>query len=289
MTNLDLTGLRVVVTGGGRGLGREICLGFAAAGANLVINDIFVDENGVAAAEQLASDITESGGTAYASDRNIATYAGGTGLIDDAIEQLGGVEVLITMAGNFSPKRFAEAGDEEWDSLSAVHLTGHVSTHRAAARWMIDNQVAGRLITVASRGALFGREVAYAGVKAAVLGLTTSMSVDLAEHCITANSVLPSAETQLFAIPAEMRRFGGMPLSESLDPQRVVSLCHYLASPAADRVTGQFFYVAGDDVCLYELPFVERNRTTFCRSVGGWSAADLATLTDQLAATGGNR
>lgn len=289
MNNLDLTSLRVVVTGGGRGLGREICLGFAVAGASLVINDIFVHENGIAAAEQLAAEITETGGTAYASQRNIATFAGGTGLIDDAVDHLGGVDVLITMAGNFSPKRFTEAGDEEWDSLSAVHLTGHVSTHRAAARWMIDNGVGGRLITVASRGALFGREVAYAGVKAAVLGLTTAMAKEFAQHGITANSVLPSAETQLFAIPAEKRRFGGMPLSESLDPARVVSLCHYLASPAATGVTGQFFYVAGDDICLYEFPFVERNRTTFCRSVGGWSAADLTTLTDQLAATGGSR
>ncbi|MFW5470238.1 SDR family NAD(P)-dependent oxidoreductase [Knoellia sp. CPCC 206435] len=264
------------MTGGGRGLGRAIALELGGRGAAVVVNDLFVHEDGTPAAQRVAAEIVAAGGQALADTHDISDFDAAAHLVGAAVEAFRRLDILVTPAGNYRPSSILDLEEDEWDSVTGVHLGGHVACMRAAARQMIVQGDGGRIVTVSSRGGLFGTQVAYSGAKAAIMGLTSAAARELAEHGITVNCLLPSAMTQLFSIPAGNRRFGGMPETLHMEPEHIAPLVAYLVSPAAAEVTGQFLYSAGTDICAYAPPLQLAGVTTFARHTRGWTVEELA-------------
>lgn len=265
-----------IVTGGARGLGRACALELARRGARVVVADYFVGEDGVAAAQLVVDEIEAASGAAVASTANVATFDGAQSIVDLAVSTYGRLDFLITCAGNFNPARITDIDQDVWDAITGVHLDGHLACLTAATRQMIEQGEGGRVVTVSSRGGLFGAEVAYSGAKAGIMGLTSAAARELAEHGITVNCLLPSAQTQLFKSAAETRLFGGMPVSLHMEPDYIAPLVAYLCLPAAAGITGRFLYASGSDICAYAPPLLVENTTTFVRTSDRWTVEGLA-------------
>jgi NAD(P)-dependent dehydrogenase (short-subunit alcohol dehydrogenase family) len=271
-----LAGRVAVVTGGGRGLGRAIALELARLGADLVVNDFYVDPETGPAAEAVAREAEALGVRAAASTASVADFAAARSIVDTAVAEFGRLDILVTCAGNFTRSNILEVEQDEWDSVTSVHLTGHVACMRAAADRMIAQGGGGRIVTISSRGGLFGTQVAYSGAKAGIMGLTGGAAKELAAHGITVNCVLPSARTQLFTVGSAARRFGGMPESVEMEPSYVAPLVAFLCTDAAGDVTGRYLYAAGRDVCVYAQPLTMAGATTFLRRSDAWTADELS-------------
>lgn len=284
-----LDGKVAVVSGSGRGLGRAIARELAARGAAVVVNDVFIGPDGAVAAEEVAGEITAAGGRAVADSHDVSDFAAAEAMIAHAVEAFGRLDILVTPAGNYRPSNILDLEEDEWDLITAVHLDGHVACLRAAARQMIAQGDGGRILTVSSRGGLFGTQVAYSGAKAAIMGLSSAAALELAEHGITVNCLLPSAMTQLFSIPAGNRRFGGMPETLHMEPDYVAPMVAYLASAAAGVITGRFIYAAGTDICAYAPPLQFADHTTFARHSEAWTAEELAAYLPAVLGLDGRR
>jgi 3-oxoacyl-[acyl-carrier protein] reductase len=193
-----------------------------------------------------------------------------------AVEAFGRLDILVTCAGTYLPSNILDVEDAEWDSITSTHLAGHTACLKAAAQQMRAQGRGGRIVTVSSRGGLFGFQVAYAGSQGRVMALTSSAALELAEHGITVNCLLPSAQTQLFTSGASARRFGGMPESLHMEPEFIAPLVGYLALDEAKDVTGRFLYASGGDICVYEHPLRVEGHTTFVRNAESWTVDRVA-------------
>jgi 3-oxoacyl-[acyl-carrier protein] reductase len=286
---LDLTGKVAVVTGGGRGIGRGVARGLGAAGASVFVNDFFRGE--AAAANVVALEIKSDGGIATANYGDVSTFAGAQAIIDAAVAEFGRIDILVTCAGNFFADLPMDVTEERWDALLAVHATGTFACSQAAARYMIEQGDGGRIVTFASRGAFFGSTPAYSAAKGAVMAMTAALSGGLKGQGITVNCVLPSATTQLFpGDDASVRTFGGVAVAKSLDPDDVAPLVVYLTTPDAEPISGQYFYAAGGDICIYPLPTsVGGGSSTYLRKSGRWTVEEIADVLPPLLGVGTDR
>lgn len=272
----SLSGKTAFITGGGRGLGRAIALELARLGADVAVSDFFVDSSGESAADAVCVEIAALGRNAWADRSDLADFSQAQAAVRRASDALGGLDILVTCAGNFSPSTIAEVRDEEWESVFDVHLTGHLACMSAAASIFEEQGRGGHIVTVSSRGALFGPQVAYAGAKAGIMGLTTSAAIELAPLSVSVNCLLPSAQTQLFTIPSSARRFGGMPESLNMDPGHIAPVVAFLCTTPPGEISGSFIYASGEDVCLYADPLLLTGSTTFIRNQEPWTARSLA-------------
>lgn len=255
--SLSLTGRTAVVTGAGAGLGRAEALALAAAGAAVVVNDM---GDG---AHEVASEITAAGGRAVAVTGDVSDWALGARLVDEAVGAFGSMDILVNNAGILRDKMIFNLTESDWDDVIRVHLKGHAATSRAAAvHWREASKAAGgpvygRVVNTSSEAFLFGSagQPNYSAAKAGITALTLSTAQGLSRYGVRANAICPRARTAMTA-----DAFGANPGDAGLDPlspERVATLVHYLASPAADEITGQVFVVYGKMVALMEAPKVE--------------------------------
>lgn len=294
--NDNLTGKVAVVTGGGRGIGRAIALEFAAQGADVVVCDVYRDDQGVAAAEQVVAEIEALGRRGLACDANVATPAGGAATVQTALDGFGQIDILVNCAGNNLRAPFTDLTEQQWDAVMDVHVKGHFFCSQAAARAMIARGQGGRIVTVASRGAFYSVSpaaqgtphrypcVVYSAAKAAILGMTSTLALELAEHHITVNALIPSADTQLFPGKGS-RGSGGVPPTISLEPEYIAPFIAFLGTPAADDITGRFVYVTGGDVCFFPQP-LQLAGSYFVRKPGKWTVEELIATIPSIAAAG---
>lgn len=283
-----LSGKVAIVTGGGRGIGRAIATHAASEGAAVVVCDLFARDDGVAAAEAVAHEIIQAGGRAAPCVADIAQEAGGDATAATALEQFGRVDMLVNCAGNNVRAPFTEMTREQWDSVMDVHVNGHFHCTRAAVRAILEHGGGGRIVNFASRGAFFtvpppppGGEakahrlpsVVYSAAKAAILGMTSTLALELAPANITVNAIIPSADTQLF--PGKgARGSGGVPATISLDPDYIAPFVAFLGTEDASAITGRFVYVTGGDVCFYGQPLA-LSGARFVRKFGKWNVDEL--------------
>lgn len=227
-----------VVTGAGRGIGRAYALLLAERGASVVVNDLGGSMGGTGSdagpAAAVAAEITAAGGTARPDSSDIATAAGAQAVIDTAIRDFGGVDIVINNAGII---RWAGLPEVDEDNLSrhlAVHTIGSFNTVRAAWPHMAGRNY-GRIVMTTSSG-VFGlaNNTSYATAKAAVIGLTRSVAAAGARHGIKANLIAPAAMT---------RMAGGSDDSPAMAPELVAPMAAFLAHEDCP-VTGEI-YAAG--------------------------------------------
>lgn len=191
-----------VITGGGRGLGREYALLLASRGATVVVNDpggsLSGDGNDAAPAQQVADEITAAGGVAVANTDSVATPEGGRAIIGAAVSAFGRVDILIHNAGTVRRGSLRELSYQDFDAVLDVHLRGGFHVVRPAFPLMCDNGF-GRIVLTSSIGGLYGNHnVANYGVaKAGLIGLSNVAALEGAAHNVTCNVVVPSAVTRM--------------------------------------------------------------------------------------------
>jgi NAD(P)-dependent dehydrogenase (short-subunit alcohol dehydrogenase family) len=272
----DLSGRVAVVTGAAAGLGRAEAIGLASAGATVVVNDI---ESALAGSD-VVDEITALGGSAVALPGDITERATADALVA-AADGRGGLDIVVNNAGITRDKMLFNMTDEEWDAVIAVHLRGHfLLTRNAAAYWRAKSKesggpVYGRLINTASEAGLVGPpgQANYGAAKAGIISLTLTAARGLERFGVCANAICPRART---AMTAEV--FGDAPEVadgeiDPLSPEHVVTLVRFLASPAAEDVSGQVFIVYGPTVTLVAAPTVEQR---FTADAAAWGPTDLS-------------
>ncbi len=249
----------VIVTGGGRGIGRAHALAFAQAGARVVVNDLGVALDGSRpapdespAAEAVAADIRAAGGEAVANTDDVAGFEGAQRLIRTAIDTFGRLDVLVNNAGFVRDRMLVSMTEAEWDDVIRVHLKGHFAPLRhAAAYWRGQakpgSPVDAAVINTSSGAGLLGSvgQASYSAAKAGIATLTLVAAAELGRYGVTVNAIAPSARTRMTEqVFAEMmakpeRGF------DAMDPANVPPLVVWLASPLARHVTGRVFEVGG--------------------------------------------
>lgn len=251
----------VAVTGGARGLGREYVLEFVRQGAKVVVNDLGVSRDGHGggsdAADQLVAEIRAMGGEAVANYADVADWEGSGSIVRTAVENFGGLDVIVNNAGFLRDRMFANATVDEWDAVMRVHLRGHFCVGNHAARYWRDRQKAGqavdaRIINTSSGAGLQGSigQAAYSAAKGGIASLTLVQAAELRRYGVTANALAPAARTRMTE-----EAFGdAMKAPESgFDanaPGNVAPLVAWLGSAASAHVTGRVFEVSGGRLCL---------------------------------------
>ena len=263
---MDLEGKVAIVTGAAAGLGRAEALALAAAGASVVLGDV-ADASGVLA------EIEALGGKAEVVPGDVADRATADALVQAAVEGLGGLHIVVNNAGVLRDRMLFNMTDDEWDTVIRVHLRGHFLLSRnASAYWRQQSKqdgkpVYGRVVNTSSEAFLLGSEGQpnYAAAKAGIVALTVATARGMARYGVKANAICPRARTAMTT-----NVFGPAPDgADPLSPQHVAPFVAYLASPAADHISGQLFVVHGGMVALIAAPAVEQ---TFHAADGDWAA-----------------
>ncbi|WP_408895524.1 3-oxoacyl-ACP reductase [Nocardioides sp. R1-1] len=270
-TSLD--GKVAVVTGAGAGLGRAEALALARAGARVVVNDL------PGAGDEAAEEIRALGGEAVVVPGDVSERATADAMVAAAVDRLGGLDIVVNNAGMTRDRMLFNLADEEWDAVIAVHLRGHFLLSRnAAAYWRgkakesESGTVYGSIVNTASEAFLGGSpgQANYAAAKAGIAALTLSTARGLAKIGVRANAICPRARTAMTA-----QVFGEDQSGKAVDPyspEHVAPLVAYLASPAAERITGQVMVVYGGMVAVVAAPVVAER---FDASGDLWTAEDL--------------
>ena len=269
-TSLD--GQVAVVTGAGQGLGRAEAIGLAEAGARVVLNDIG------SSAAAVAAEITDAGGVAVAHPGDIGDWDYADSLIGRAISEYGDVNIVVNNAGFLRDRMIFSQTEEDWDAVVRVHLKGHAATTVAATRYWRDKskaedrEVYARIINTASEAAIFGSpgQPNYAASKSGIVGLTLATAGGAGRYGVRANVIAPRARTAMTE-----QAFAQVPTGDGLDPygaEHVAPLVTFLASPAADHITGQFFLVYGGKVGYFKAPELA---ATFATAGDTWTPEEL--------------
>ncbi|OBK22116.1 short-chain dehydrogenase [Mycobacterium asiaticum] len=191
-----------VVTGAGRGLGRAYALMLAARGAKVVVNDtggtLTGDDPNVAAAQEVAAEITAAGGEAVACAESVSTAAGGQAVIGSALDHFGRIDILIHNAGTVRRGSLKEMSYEDFDAVLDVHLRGAFHVVRPAFPVMCDAGY-GRIVLTSSIGGLYGNHgvANYAAAKAGLVGLSNVVALEGAAEGVLCNVIVPSAVTRM--------------------------------------------------------------------------------------------
>ena len=261
-----LDGRVCIITGAGRGIGREHALLFASEGAKVVVNDLGgnIDGTGAdrAAAQVVVDEIKAMGGEAVANVDNIADWEGAQRLVNTAVETFGDLHVLVNNAGILRDRVLINMTEEEWDSVIHVHLKGHFCPTRfAAAYWREQSkagkEVKGAIVNTSSAAGLlcnFG-QLNYSAAKAGIAAFSVIVAQELSRYGVRSNAIAPAARTrmteqtpglgEIIKAPEDVAKF------DVWDPANISPLVAYLATEDCP-FTGQTFFVQGGVVRMFQ-------------------------------------
>jgi len=268
-----------IVTGAGRGIGREHALLFASLGAKIVVNDLGTAADGsgsdTTAAQSVVDEIVAIGGRAVPSADSVASFRGARRIVDTAIEAFGDLHAVVNNAGILRDRMLVSLAEQDFDDVIAVHLKGTFNVTRHAAEFWRSRSKAGdtgrRAIVNTSSGAgLHGNpgQTNYAAAKAAIAAMTVVHALELERYGVRVNCIAPFARTRLTEQTPGVREASALPL---FDPENVSPLVAYLSSERC-AFTGQVFSVYGGNVGIYRGWSIAQEVTT----AGRWSVDALA-------------
>jgi len=275
-----------IVTGAGRGLGREHALLLAAQGAAVVVNDLGGSTDGSGSdagpAREVADEIVAAGGSAVANTDDVSDWDGAGRLVQQAIDSFGRLDVLINNAGVLRDRMLVNMSEDEWDVVMRVNAKGHAAPLRhAAAYWREQakqhGSVSAAVVNTSSPSGLFANvgQANYGAAKVAVAGLTMIAAKELARYGVRVNAIAPAARTRLLgpgsAAPTDPDVF------DRMDPANVAPFVVYLASDRC-TMTGRCFVVYGGMVSLVE-PW---KATAKIEHEGRWTLDDLVARAPEL-------
>jgi NAD(P)-dependent dehydrogenase (short-subunit alcohol dehydrogenase family) len=281
-----LDGRVAVITGAGRGIGREHALLFAREGAGVIVNDLGGSNDGsgsdVGPAQEVVNEIKALGGTAFANTDNVATWDGAAGLIAQAVEEFGQLDVVVNNAGILRDGFIAGLEEAQWDAVINVHLKGHFAVlHHAASYWKAQHKagadVRGSVLNTASASGTTmpnAGQANYGAAKAGIAALTLVAAQELERYGVRVNAIAPIARTRLtlatpgfdviFAEPTDPNEF------DAFSPANISPLVAYL-STANCPITGKVYDVQGG--AISELGGWHAVRTT--ETEKPWTIAEI--------------
>ncbi|MCU4187465.1 SDR family NAD(P)-dependent oxidoreductase [Acidiferrimicrobium sp. IK] len=290
----ELEGRVCIVTGAGRGIGREHALAMAAEGAKLVVNDLGGGVDGAGAdagpASEVVEEIRSMGGEAVANTDSVTSWEGAQRLIRCAVDTFGGLDVLVNNAGILRDRFLVNMTEDEWDAVIAVHLKGHFAPARwAAAYWRdkskeIGGPVGAAVVNTAS-AAMLGNagQTNYSAAKAGIAAMTLTMAMELKRYGVRVNAIAPVARTRMtlqtpglgdtIAPPTDQAKF------DIWDPANVSPMVAYLSTKDCP-VTGGVFHVGGNEVALFHGWDVPKGG--FIVAEDRWAISDLAGAVPKL-------
>ena len=253
----------VIVTGAGRGIGREHALEFARQGAKVVVNDLGATNHGQGQDEGPAAEVVrtiqEMGGEAIANGADVADWDQTKTLVEQTIEIFGGLDVVVNNAGFVRDRMFVSCSEEEWDSIIRVHLKGHFCIARHAAQYWRGLSKAGetvdaRIINTSSGAGVLGSvgQSNYSAAKAGIATLTLVQAAELGRYGITANAICPIARTRMTegafgdAMKAPDQGF------DANDPSNVSPFVAWLGSSESREVSGRVWEVVGGQITAFD-------------------------------------
>lgn len=263
-----LDGKVAIITGAGRGLGREEALAMAKQGCNLLINDLGSSHDGSGAETRIADEVVEEckklGVNAVANYDSVTDFNKAKGMIDQAVSELGKLDILVNNAGFLRDRMLVNMSEEEFDSIIAVHLKGTFNMSRHAGAYFRETVKAdpklknfGRIINTSSDAGLLGNpgQTNYAAAKAGIAAFTIVASMELDKYA-TVNCIVPVARTRLTtdATPQMVDIMNKLDASgfDVFNPTNVAPMIVFLASDKASKITGEVFRVVGDRVFVFQ-------------------------------------
>lgn len=281
-----LDGRVAIITGAGRGIGREHALLFAAEGAKVVVNDLGggLDGSSSAAtpAEEVVAEIRAMGAEAVANHDNVADWEGGARLIQCALDNFGDLNVLVNNAGILRDRVLVNLSEDDWDSVIHVHLKGHFVPTRHAATYWREQAKAGKtvkasIINTSSTSGLLGNigQSNYGAAKAGIAAFTVIIAEELGRYGVRANAIAPAARTRMTESTPGLSDYVVKPDDASVfdvwDPANISPLVATLAMEDCES-TGQVFFVQGGTVRKFQ----NWTMTETLEKNDRWEVAELA-------------
>jgi NAD(P)-dependent dehydrogenase (short-subunit alcohol dehydrogenase family) len=256
----ELDGKVAVVTGGGRGIGRAICLELASYGAHVVVNDLgsSIDGEGkdVSIAQSVVDEIKAAGGDAVANDDSVASWEGAQSIIATAQDNWGRLDIVVNNAGILKDRFFHKMEPEEWRAVIDVNLSGAFYVSRAAAP-LFRERSKGCYIHFTSTGGLIGTtgQANYGASKAGIMSLSKQIALDMQRYNVRSNCVSPFAWTRMIDnIPNDPGQMERIRRLQSAGPEKIAPFVAFLASDRAQGVNGQIFAVRNNEIFLMSQP-----------------------------------
>ncbi len=269
-----LDGKVALVTGAGRGIGREHALMMASEGAKVVVNDLGGDTSGAGAdttpAQEVVAEIEAMGGEAVVNGGNVAKFDEAGAMIQQAVDTFGDINIVVNNAGILRDRMLFSMSEDDWDAVIAVHLKGtYAPSHHAAKYWRekakAGEDVYGRIINTASPSGIYGNvgQTNYGAAKAGIASFSVIAAQELVKYGVTVKCLAPTAWSRM---TADLMGGDAAPegLAEKISPRWIAVITTWLASPEAQNVTGRVFDIRGDQLGIAE----------------GWHLGPVATQTD---------
>ena len=281
-----LEGRVAVITGAGRGIGREHALLFAREGAKVVVNDLGGSNAGAGSdagpAHEVVAELTEAGGQAVANTEDIATWAGAKSVVQQAIDEFGRLDVVVNNAGILRDSFIASMEEAQWDAVIGVHLKGHFAVLRHAAEYWkarskagvqpnaaVINTASGSGVTLPNPG-----QANYGAAKAAIAALTLIAAEELDRYGVRVNAIAPIARTRLTLATPGMGALMSEPEEGEVDlfsPANISPLVAYLATEQCS-ITGRVYAVQGGAISALR----GWHDTDTIETDGRWELDDIA-------------
>lgn len=279
MAGSALAGKSIVVTGAGRGIGREIALHCAGEGALVVVNDPGVATNGEgedqAPAVQVVAEIAARGGRAVANFDSVTSPEGAKRMMELAVAEFGRIDGVVNNAGILRDRNFTRMSHEDWHAVLDVHLNGAFNTSIAAAPYF-RQQGGGAFVHFTSASGLVGNfgQANYSAAKLGIVGLSKSIALDMQRYGVRSNCVCPFAWSRMIATiptttPEEQLR---VERAKTMTPDKIAPVVAFLLSDAAAEVNAQIFAVRRNEVMLISQPRPIRS----VHRAEGWTVDHLA-------------
>ena len=251
-----------IITGAGRGIGKETALYLAKKGVKVLVNDLGANPDG-SGEEKIADEVVEaivsSGGQALANYESVDSYEGGKNIFDSALSEFGTVDILVNNAGILRDKTLFNMEESDWDAIMAVHLKGHFNCTQPFVRYIREtNRLNCKIINMSSVSGLIGNfgQTNYGAAKAGIAGFSRSLSMEMAKYKCSVNTISPGAATRL---TIDLMKAAGREVDENdwkQGPQQIAPVIAWLSSDEANEITNQIFHISQGNVGIMQQPAV---------------------------------